>query len=101
MTNKEKLIDISKSKNIDEVRNTKEYKDWVKKVKTRDGEKCVLCGANQHLESHHVFSFKNCIPLRLDPDNGITLCLWCHKKYYNLENTSPHTLLKFFKEFRF
>ena len=54
--------------------------------------------------THHVFSFKNCVSLRLDLDNGITLCHWCHKKYhafYNLENTSPHTLLKFFKDFRF
>ena len=104
MANENEWIDISKSKNIDEVRNTKEYKDWVKEVKTRDGEKCVLCGAGQHLEAHHVFSFKNCVSLRLDPDNGITLCHWCHKKYhafYNLENTSPVTLLKFFKDFRF
>ena len=46
MVNENEWIDISKSKNIDEVRNTKEYKDWVKEVKTRDGEKCVLCGAD-------------------------------------------------------
>ncbi|WP_394351610.1 HNH endonuclease [uncultured Methanobrevibacter sp.] len=42
--------------------------------------------------AHHVFSFKNFVPLRLDLDNGITLCHWCHKKYhafYNLENTNP------------
>ena len=98
------MDDISKSKSIDEVRNDKEYKDWVKSIKERDNECCVLCGANQHLEAHHVFSFKNFIPLRLDLHNGITLCHWCHKKYhafYNLENTNPVTLLKFFKEFRF
>ena len=101
---KRRMDDISKSKSIDEVRNAKEYKDWVKSIKERDNECCVLCGANQHLEAHHVFSFKNFIPLRLEPDNGITLCHWCHKKYhafYNLENTNPVTLLKFFKDFRF
>lgn len=104
MSQKDEWIDISKSKNIDEVRNTKEYKDWVKSIKERDNEECVLCGADQHLEAHHVFSFKNFVPLRLNLDNGITLCHWCHKKYhafYNLENTNPLTLLKFFKEFRF
>ena len=104
MSQKDEWIDISKSKNIDEVRNTKEYKDWVKSIKERDNECCVLCGANQHLEANHVFSFKNFVPLRLDSDNGITLCHWCHKKYhafYNLEKTNPVTLLKFFKEFRF
>ena len=36
MTGKDEWIDISKSKNIDEVRNTKEYKDWVKSIKERD-----------------------------------------------------------------
>lgn len=104
MSQKDEWIDISKSKNIDEVRNTKEYKDWVKCIKERDNEECVFCGANQHLEANHVFSFKNFIPFRLDLDNSITLCHWCHKKYhafYNLENTNPVTLLKFFKEFRF
>ena len=104
MTQKEEWIDISKSKSIDEVRNTKEYKDWVKSIKERDNECCVLCWADQHLEAHHVFSFKNFVPLRLDSDNGITLCHWCHKKYhafYNLENTNPLTLLKFFKELGF
>lgn len=33
MTTEDEWIDIEKSKNIDEVRNTKEYKDWVKDVK--------------------------------------------------------------------
>lgn len=39
MTTEDEWIDIEKSKNIDEVRNTKEYKDWVKE---RDDERCVL-----------------------------------------------------------
>ncbi|WP_405284764.1 HNH endonuclease [Methanobrevibacter sp.] len=54
--------------------------------------------------THHVFPFKNFILLHLNLDNGITLCKWCHKKdhaFYNLENTTPPTLLKFFKEFSF
>ena len=75
MSQKDEWIDISKSKNIDEVRNTKEYKDWVKYIKERDNECCVLCGADQHLEAHHVFSFKNFVPLRLNLDNGITLAM--------------------------
>ena len=35
MSQKDEWIDISKSKSIDEVRNTKEYKDWVKNMKVR------------------------------------------------------------------
>jgi replicative DNA helicase Mcm len=81
MVNENEWIRISK--NIDEVKHQR-VKDWVKEVKTRDGERCVLCGAGQHLEAHHVFSFKNCVSLRFDLDNGITLCRWCHKKYMPL-----------------
>ena len=98
MSQKDEWIDISKSKNIDEVRNTKEYKDWVKCIKEMDNGCCVLCGANQHLEAHHVFSFKNFVPLSLTRQRHNT-CHEGHKKYhafYNLENTNPVTLLKFF-----
>lgn len=49
MKEENEWIDIKKTKNIDEVRNTKEYNDWVKNVKARDDEHCVLCGADQHL----------------------------------------------------
>ena len=73
--------------------NTKEHK--------RDNGCCFLWRTSR---THHVFSFKNFIHLRLNLDYGIALCKWCHKKYhafYTPENTSPHTLLKFFKDFRF
>ena len=88
MSQKDEWIDISKSKSIDEVRNTKEYKDWVKSIKERDDECCVLCGANQHLEAHHIFSFKNFVPLRLEPDNGITLAMRV------IKSIMPFTILR-------
>ncbi|WP_458403067.1 hypothetical protein [Methanobrevibacter sp.] len=74
--------------------NTKEYKN-------RDDEFYFYCRATM---THQAFSFKNFTPLSLEPDNAATLCHWCHKKhhaFYNLENTNPVTLIKFFKEFGF
>jgi len=38
----EEWIDISKTKKVEEVRNTKEYKNWVKEIKERDDHCCVL-----------------------------------------------------------
>ena len=51
--------------------NTKEYKYWVKNVKDRDNDAVFYAGQTS-TGTHHVFSFKNFIPLRLEPDNGIT-----------------------------
>lgn len=104
MVKKEEWIDISKTENVEEVRNTKEYKKWVKEVKERDGDVCVLCGLDKNIEAHHIESFKNNIERRLITSNGISLCHWCHKKYhavYDLDHTDAVTLIKFFKEYKF
>lgn len=61
MAKKDKWIDISKRC---EVRNTKEYKNWVKNVKERDNKKCVLCRKTS-IMTQRAFSFKNFLPLRL------------------------------------
>lgn len=100
----EEWIDISKTKKVEEVRNTKEYKNWVKEIKERDDHCCVLWGMDKNIEAHHVESFKNNVERRLIINNGITLCHWCHKKYhaiYDLENSNVKTLLNFFKKYRF
>lgn len=104
MVNEKEWIDISKTKDVEEIRNTKEYKTWVKDVKERDGHCCVLCGLDKNIEAHHVESYKYNVDRRLITNNGITLCHWCHKKYhaiYDLEHTNIVTLLEFFKKYRF
>ena len=71
-------------------RNTPAYKQWVKKVKSRDGEACRRCGFDKDLEAHHI------MPLQVYPepeyaywvDNGLTLCKNCHLKLKNKELTT-------------
>ncbi len=46
---------------------------WSKKIKQRDGKKCVYCGEQNYLNSHHIFS-KTKRSLRWALKNGITLC---------------------------
>ena len=56
MAGKDEWIDIAKSKNINEMRNTKEYKDWVKEVKERDSEKmCPVQGWQAPGITLHLF----------------------------------------------
>lgn len=60
-------------------RNSYRAKAWSVSVRTRDGNKCVECGATGRLHAHHVKSFKHHPELRYDVSNGITLCPKCHE----------------------
>lgn len=58
---------------------TNEYKIWKRKVKERDGC-CVLCGSKERLEADHIRPRSLYPELKLDINNGRTLCRDCHKK---------------------
>jgi len=61
------------------LRKTSLYKEWRLKVLTRDNHTCQLCGKpSKKLNAHHKKSFSKYPELRLDIDNGITLCKVCH-----------------------
>jgi len=51
---------------------------WRKKVKERDNQTCQCCGSKNHLEAHHINNFRDFKELRIDINNGITLCFECH-----------------------
>ena len=84
----------------DDVRGSKEYDEWRNHVINRD-QVCQCCGGHKHLEVHHIFSYKNNPDYRLNPDNGIVLCKWCHGKYHSYygKNATPSTLIEFCKSF--
>lgn len=65
-------------------RNTYEYRQWRKAVINRDGC-CQLCGSKHKLVAHHKKAFSAFPSLRLDLENGITLCHDCHAKLHGLE----------------
>lgn len=59
-----------------------EYREWRSFVFTRDDYTCQLCGSpsNGNIEAHHIKPVEDCPNLLLDIDNGITLCIACHRK---------------------
>lgn len=62
-------------------RNCLEYRQWRTEVFERDNFTCQECGKrNTQLNAHHIKSFKNYPSLRFEVDNGITLCIDCHKR---------------------
>jgi 5-methylcytosine-specific restriction endonuclease McrA len=67
------------SKNI-RSNSTTEYKQWRSDIFNRDNWTCQTCGARGvYLEAHHIKSWAHFPKLRLDINNGVTLCVPCHK----------------------
>ncbi len=57
-----------------------QYTEWKSRVNVRDNYKCRECGVKGN-QAHHIKSWKDHPKLRFDINNGITLCLNCHKKH--------------------
>ncbi len=63
------------------IRSSLEYKDWRKSVFERDNYTCQFCNqVGGKLNADHIKPFALFPDLRLDIDNGRTLCKDCHRK---------------------
>lgn len=86
---------------IDEAsRNSPEYRKWANNVLARDDSTCVVCGEKRAAHVHHIFSYKKHPDYRLNEENGVILCRWCHHKYHDIfgkDTANPVTLIKFMK----
>ena len=52
---------------------------WRRRVLSRDGYKCIICGSNKNLEAHHIIPVRNSNEQKFNDNNGITLCRECHR----------------------
>lgn len=74
-------------------RSTPEYYKWKKDVLKRDNYTCQKCGDIECLEVHHIIPFFMDENLRVDVDNGITLCRTCHRNFHKEVSYEQQVLL--------
>ncbi len=64
---------------LEQIRKSKDYQLWRGQVFERDLYTCQECGLSGcELNAHHIYTFIEYPELRLDLNNGITLCKDCH-----------------------
>ena len=63
-----------------ELRHSIEYRIWREAVFKRDNYTCRKCDRKGIINAHHIKSFIKFPELRFNIDNGITLCLECHRQ---------------------
>lgn len=67
------------------VMSRKVYKDWRSDVFERDMYMCRKCGnLGRKLRAHHIQNYANNPDFVLDPNNGITLCEKCHRRFHHI-----------------
>ena len=68
------------------IRSSLEYKLWQDSVFVRDRYCCKKCKEERikKLVAHHIQNFAQFPEFRFAIDNGITLCVECHKKFHHI-----------------
>lgn len=65
------------------IRASFDYEEWRKKVFERDSYTCQSCmEVGGYLHAHHILNFSSYKDIRLDIDNGATLCRECHYNFH-------------------
>ena len=80
------------------------YKDFRRNVYERDNYTCQVCGdeSGGNLVAHHLNGFHWDIKGRTDIDNGVTMCIMCHKEFHKIYGIKNVNLFQFsqFKEYK-
>lgn len=68
------------------IRTSLKYRNWVKIVHKKDNYTCTKCGKRGgEINAHHKKRFSIYPELAFDINNGVTLCIKCHREEHKNE----------------
>ena len=70
----------------EKARKSSEYKEWRINVFKRDNFTCRVCLKGGYVQANHIYPFRSHKELRYDVNNGITLCIECHRYTFMREH---------------
>lgn len=74
------------------IRSSHAYAAWRLSIFERDCFTCQKCNNHaNHLQAHHLQSFHSNRALRLDINNGVTLCVDCHIHFHKVYSRCNNT----------
>lgn len=83
----------------DDRHHTRLYSDyyaWRVTVLERDNYTCQVCAKRGgKLECHHLNSYSRNRLIGTDPDNGVVLCVECHKEFHRIFDKKNNTVQQF------
>ena len=84
---KEKKLTKKQLKRKEKRERNKKDKEWSLAIRVRD-KCCVICGDKTQLNAHHIIPREN-KDSRWLLENGVTLCVGCHKFRLNSAHRNP------------
>ena len=77
-------------------RHIEGYGNFIKDVFERDNYTCIKCNKRGvHLNAHHLNGYKWDIENRVNPNNGASLCVKCHKEFHSIYGRGTNTKEQF------
>lgn len=64
-------------------RNDSRVRTWTKQVVSKG--KCEICGSKENLEAHHIIKWADYPKGRIDVNNGMCLCHFCHTEEHKCD----------------
>lgn len=79
---RKKKENIKKVSNVLKGRKSFKYQSWRRKVFRLAKYKCFYCGSGGNLHAHHIKEWHFFPRLRFDVNNGMAVCVDCHKRLH-------------------
>ena len=76
-----KIVDFEQhNSGVKKSRECADYRSWRLAVLQEGNYECKVCGETENLVTHHIKPYKEFPELKHNVNNGVVLCVTCHKR---------------------